>query len=287
MPVSRWQRFWWDPADPRVLAALRIGWALLCLRAYLPLWGELEFLFTDAGMLSLEQRAESYGPERWSVLSGISELGGVQAVFIGMFVCWILTASGLGTRVVMPLAWIGLVSLYNRNAAYAAGSDSVLRVLGFYLLFLPTSRAWSLDRWIADRMGWAMKREGPPGVMLRLFQLNVCVVYVCTGVLKLLEDPWVDGTAVYKSLATEHYWRFNLTRVLAHPITKPLTVAMTWVTLAWELTFPLVFIKKLRPWVLLAGVGLHLGIVLCLNIGPFSEVMMWSYLAFLAFRRTT
>jgi hypothetical protein len=36
----------------------------------------------------------------------------------------------------------------------------------------------------------------------------------------------------------------------------------------------------------MAGVGLHVGIVACLNIGPFAEVMMWSYLAFFAFRRT-
>lgn len=283
MPVSRWDRFWWDRADPRVLAALRIGWGLMCLRSYGPLWGELEYLFTDAGMLPLDQRAAFYGDSRWSLLSSVTDLGDVQLFFGALLVLLALTAAGLGTRVVLPLAWIGLVSLYNRNGAYAAGSDSVLRVLGFYLMFLPTSRAWSLDRWLADRMGWAMRRDGPPALVLRLFQLNVALVYVCTGFLKLLEAPWLDGTAVWRSLASEHYWRFDLSGLLAHPAAFGVTKLMTWATLAWELAFPLVFWKRARPWMLLAGVGLHAGIVACLNIGPFSEVMIWSYLAFFPF----
>ncbi|MCP4917812.1 MAG: hypothetical protein GY913_12935 [Proteobacteria bacterium] len=159
--MNAWDRFWWVRADPRTLAALRIGWGLMCLRSYAPFWGELEFLFTDAGMLPLDARAEFYGSTRWTLLSGVHELGGVEVFFAALLALFVLTASGLGTRIVLPLAWIGLVSLYNRNAAYAAGSDTVLRVLGFYLMFLPTSRAWSLDRWLADRFGWAMKREGP------------------------------------------------------------------------------------------------------------------------------
>ena len=285
--MTAWDRFWWGRADNRVLAALRIGWALMCLRSYAPFWSELEFLFTDAGMFPLAARDEAYGWTRWTLLSGAAELGEVQLFFVALLVLLALTASGLGTRVVLPLAWIGLVSLYNRNAAYAAGSDSVLRVMGFYLMFLPTSRVWSLDRWIADRMGWAMPTEGPRGLMLRLFQLNVALVYVCTGFLKLLEAPWVEGTAVWRSLASEHYWRFDVGRLLAWEWTFPLTKLATWATLAWELLFPLAFVRRLRVPMLLGGVALHLGILACLNIGPFSEVMMWSYLAFFAFRRDT
>ncbi|MCP4809152.1 MAG: hypothetical protein GY913_12940 [Proteobacteria bacterium] len=123
--------------------------------------------------------------------------------------------------------------------------------------------------------------------MLRLFQLNVALVYVATGALKALEAPWWDGTAVWRSLGSEHYWRFDLSGLLAHPWTFPLTKLATWATLAWELAFPLVFWKRLRPYMLLGGVALHAGIVVCLNIGPFSEVMIWSYLAFFTFRRTS
>lgn len=285
--MKRWNAFWWDDADTRVLAMLRIGWALVCLRALLPLWPELEFLFTDAGMLPLESRASFYGSTKWTLFSFASSIDEVQLLFGGILGLFVMTGLGLGTRVVMPLAWIGLVSLYNRNGSFAAGSDVVLRVLGFYLLFLPTSRMWSLDKLIAGKLGWGMPTQAPPKLMLRLFQLNVCLIYCSTALVKGLEAPWIEGTAVYRSLATEHYWRFDLTPILAHPWTMPISMAVTWVTLAWEGLFPLVFWKKVTHWVLLMGVALHLGIVACLNIGPFSEVMMWSYLAFLTLRKRT
>jgi hypothetical protein len=57
---------------------------------------------------------------------------------------------------------------------------------------------------------------------------------------------------------------------------------MTYGTLAVELALGvLVWNRKLRPWVLLLGVGLHLGIDLTLRVGFFSLVMLTLYAAFL------
>ena len=56
----------------------------------------------------------------------------------------------------------------------------------------------------------------------------------------------------------------------------------TWVTLAFEATFGLlVWNRRLRPWVIATGIGLHLGIDVFLDIGFFSIAIYLAYLAFL------
>ena len=50
---------------------------------------------------------------------------------------------------------------------------------------------------------------------------------------------------------------------------------LTWSTLAVELALgTLIWIRELRYWVLLAGVGLHLGIELSMNIPMFEWIMI-------------
>ena len=57
---------------------------------------------------------------------------------------------------------------------------------------------------------------------------------------------------------------------------------MTYGTLVIELSVPiLVWNRRLRPWVLLAGLGLHLGIEYSIRVGFFSLAMFTLYLSFL------
>jgi hypothetical protein len=57
---------------------------------------------------------------------------------------------------------------------------------------------------------------------------------------------------------------------------------MTYGTLAIEFSVPiLVWNRRLRPWVMLAGVSLHLGIEYSIRVGFFSLAMLTLYLSFL------
>jgi len=56
----------------------------------------------------------------------------------------------------------------------------------------------------------------------------------------------------------------------------------TYGTLAFELAFPLLVAwRRTRILTLIAGVGLHLGAWVTLEVGPFSWVMIATYIAFL------
>src|ERR1019366_626878 len=73
--------------------------------------------------------------------------------------------------------------------------------------------------------------------------------------------------------------------VLIEPWSVPLFICrlLTWGTLAFELTFiVLVWFRPLRRWILLAGLGLHLGILMTMEIGWFSQVTMCWYALFVS-----
>lgn len=280
--AAAWERWWFRAADARSYAALRIGWGLLALWLYVPMWKDLGWALADPGVYPLSARAVDYGPERISVLANpwwsLGTLGEVQAFFAVFLATCVAVVVGLGGRLSFGLAWLGVVSMMNRTAVWTDGSDVVLKVFGFYLLFMPLTRVWSVDA--------AWRRGAPAAVAgwpLRLFQLQVCILYVRTGIVKAIDQRWQEGEAVYHALSTSYLWRFDLRGLLANPLFQGWTVVATYATLVFEIGFPLVLFARLRRPVLLAGLALHLGIASMMSLGGFSEAILWTYLAFVVF----
>jgi hypothetical protein len=60
------------------------------------------------------------------------------------------------------------------------------------------------------------------------------------------------------------------------------TTIGTYVTLFWEITFPVMMLNRFtRRFALLLGIALHAGMWSTLELGPFSFIMIASYLSFL------
>ena len=247
--ISAWDQFWFAPLDPRVPAALRIGYGLLGLWSYAALWPTLAWSLADGG---LGLGVGKSGPDVVNLLAG--------------------------GRLPMLGAWLGIVTLGERNPLLIDGSDGVLRVLGLWMLFLPLNAVWSLSR--PDPNAATVEHTRWP---LRMMQLQVCIIYVKTGLIKALYPSWQEGTAVFYAMASPKYWRFPMEEILANPAFQGFTVLATYATLVFELGFPLVFVPRLRRLWLTLGLGLHLGVFAFLSLGAFSEVILWSYLAFVVF----
>jgi hypothetical protein len=55
-------------------------------------------------------------------------------------------------------------------------------------------------------------------------------------------------------------------------------IPMSWVTLVFEAGFPVLWcFKRVRPWLLLAGLGFHLGILLLMNVPNFTAASLALY----------
>ena len=275
-----WDGWWFSEVDLRNVALLRIGFGLLALWMYLPMWGDLSWALADSGVFPLVDRNAAYGPHRISLFANpwfqVGDLVTIQWLFAGFLGVLVLVVLGVFSRVTVLVAWLFIVSMANRAAVWTDGSDVVLKIFGFYLLFMPTGRVWSVD---------AVRRGGVPlpasAWALRLFQLQVCILYVKTGLVKFFNSQWQAGDAVFQSISTEYFWRFRMEWLLSSSLFQWVCEVMTWATLAFEIGFPLVFFRRLRHPMLIFGVFLHVGVVLLMNLGAFTESILWTYLAFL------
>jgi hypothetical protein len=109
--------------------------------------------------------------------------------------------------------------------------------------------------------------------------VQLSLIYLASAQAKLNGNAWPQGTAVSYALRlpdmlllpTPHW--FTTSAVLMN--------AVTWGTLAIELSVGiLVWNKRLRPWVLAAGVVMHTMIMITITVGFFTLAVFILYLAF-------
>lgn len=128
----------------------------------------------------------------------------------------------------------------------------------------------------ASERGLLGARRGPAA---RWFLLIVySAIYGSTGWLKVTEEgaAWARGEVLAYHLVHRH---FGLQPLGVWASTQPwLTQAMSWGTLAFECLFPvLVWSRRANPPLLALGAAMHLGILVLMNVGPFSYVALAAY----------
>ncbi|MBV9123865.1 MAG: HTTM domain-containing protein [Planctomycetes bacterium] len=262
--------------DLRSLAVFRIGLGLVLLG---DLWVRSLYLqahYTDDGILPRSALGTD-GPATIHVLGGSWIFEGLLFLVAAGFALALLL--GFRTRLATCISWFLLLSLHGRNPIILQGGDVLLRMLLFWGMFLPLGARWSLD----SRRRPAGSRTGviSPGTVGLMLQIGF--VYWFSAALKT--DPvWrTEGTAVYYALNIDQ---------LATPFGKyllqfpQLLKVLTFSTLILEgvipyLLFCPVYTTLLRLLVVAGFIGFHMGLNLCLELGPFSYIATVAWLALL------
>jgi predicted DCC family thiol-disulfide oxidoreductase YuxK len=307
-------KFWTTPVRAEPLAALRISIGLIVLVdtgvSLLPWAADW---FGSEGLYP----AESFGAYvrglwRWSLIPADASVPLLQALLGLLMTCAAMSMLGLFTRVATVGMWVLLVSFHMRNPIILNGGDVLLRSATFLLMLMPAGAAWSLDNAIRRRLMhpvqpglgrklaalpfthavlWheVMRGEPPAGLVrpwsLRLAQIQLAVLYFFTGVDKLRGiDPgggyfgdWLGGHAVYRALNHGTISRFAVFGDWPWWVFAP----ATWLTLGWEITFPLLVLWRRTRWYALSfGVLLHLGIWVTMEVTHFSFTTLAFYWLF-------
>ena len=202
-------------------------------------------------------------------------------LYVGSLVFFTL---GCFTRTATLAALVLANTFHHRLPEMMNGGDSLFRNGLYFLLFAPAGAAWSLDRtwrlWRARRRGLAQS-SAPiyiPPWSVRLMQIQVCIMYFVTGMVKASSD-WLTGEAIYWVLNDVSICRWSYADL---PIPLIVCRILSWATLLFEIGFSFFMLSgRLRPWVLLAGLSLHLSILAVMEIGWFSQVSLCWYALFL------
>jgi hypothetical protein len=198
---------------------------------------------------------------------------------VALVVAGALTMVGWRTRASSIVAALLMLSLQRTNVHVFNSGDLLLKLIGYGVMLSPCGLLWSLDARRRERQGTTGNLLRAPWAM-RLLQMQVALGYALSAWAKLRGTTWNNGTAIALALRLEDLDRFRAPEWLFQQ--SVLLNVITWGTLLFEASFILlVWNRRLRPWVLGAGVALHLGIDVFLDIGWFSYAIFLSYLAFI------
>jgi hypothetical protein len=272
-----WNHFWFQPVETSTVALFRVAFGLLALGYTLSLAPVLFAFYSDDGILPAQPTYS--GTLAWGMLGFFPSDAAVLLFYFLLLVGSIALLVGFRARLAALVVFVCLISFGRRDPWVLNSGDLLVQVLAFYMLFMPSGTGLSVDRWLEEpRRFW----EFPARAIwpLRLVQVQVSILYLSAVWAKVRGVTWNDGTAVSYAFRIEDVARFPVPGF----VTDSLVLAnlLTYGTLAVELSIGiLVWNRVLRPWVLLLGIGLHLGIDYAVRVGFFSYAVLVAYIVFI------
>lgn len=192
-------------------------------------------------------------------------------LFYGGLVAFLVVALILKPNYITNAVFFWLVlNLYRVNLPVANGSDIVLLVLAAWCIPLGAYPIFNNEKVkVLQVTGFNLCRK--------LLQLQIVIIYLISGMDKLLAPAWRSGDAMAYIAHLD---------TMFNPVWAPLfeneavNFILSWCTILFELCFALVWFKKTRLLILGAGVLFHIFIWLTLNLPDFA-VFGVAYLVFL------
>jgi hypothetical protein len=275
-----WSRFWFDPIGLWNLAVFRIIFAGTLTVMYFSRQWDVGLFYTDQGILprSLSHLIlpEAFRPPFQLFFWSDAWVPLVHGIFVLslFFVC-----IGLFSRVFGVLAaYLHLAFLF-RNYGVAFGVDQITSFFLIYLALTQADARLSVRSWLREKKGLAALSGGfLTPIFYRLLQIQLCIIYVYSGMEKLKGQSWWDGTAVWSVMANSQMVIADFTWLRHVPF---LIVLISFSTILFELYFPvLVWVPAVRRYFLVAGVLFHAGIGLMMALWSFAVVMISPYVLF-------
>ena len=184
--------------------------------------------------------------------------------------------------------WIVFVNFTTMQRDFDGGFDIFMIGAGFFLLFMPADRAFSLDnlRYKLSTPFTPYQSYTKPTVSILAYLLPVAIclgfLYFDSSIHKMFAQHWRNGlgswlpsTQPYYVSALDMSWLLNLELVEK-------TIGYTILVFQFSFIF-LFFRSQFRVIYLFVGLSLHLGITLSLNIYPFGLGMTVFYILLVPF----
>jgi hypothetical protein len=278
-PIRAWNRFFFGLVSAKPLGAIRILYGLLALANLAFCAVDLDYWYTDSGLLRGDESWVIAGPLQPSPLHFLQDATSVRVAFALTATFAALLMIGWRTKLMSILFYVGMLFIHNRNLVSSSGADVLLLVYGFNLMLSPCGAAYSVDSWLATRRRGTAASPLILAWPVRLIQLQVGLVYAMAAILKTGGSLWLNGSALHFVLNNTEVTRFDVSFLTQYPL---LINVMTYSALAMEFSLGFfIWSRWARPFVLYLGLMLHTGILVTINIPCFGELMWIGYLSFM------
>ncbi|NOT86507.1 MAG: DUF393 domain-containing protein [Methylococcaceae bacterium] len=184
--------------------------------------------------------------------------------------------------------WIIFVQFTPMQRDFDGGFDLFMTGTGFFLLFMPLDKAFAIDdlRYKLQNPFKHYSQYAPATVSVLAYYIPVIIclglLYFDSAVHKMFGEHWRNGLGAWLP-ATQPYY---ISAINTSPLLNIefLQKGIGYLILVFQFSF--IFFAQnryLRPVYLMVGIGLHLGIMLTLNIYPFGAGMLIFYVLLVPF----
>lgn len=267
MPLNITEKVGWTGGQYSLYRTTLGLYMLMYFLQLLP-WGTE--LFSNHGVLP-EAETSPLAIPGVNILSFADSPTMVAAMLMIGVVASVALAVGKLDRVATIVLWYIWACLLGRNPLIL---NPGLPYVGWLLVahaFLPPAPygSWSARRRADPGHGWAM-----PGSIFFIAWFLMACGYSYAGYTKLISPSWIDGSAIEKILDSPLV-RPAMLREAVLNLPNPVLWLMSWSGLGFELAFaPLALFRRLRPWLWLAAVLMHLGLGLLLDFANLTTGML-------------
>ncbi|MDD4905501.1 MAG: DCC1-like thiol-disulfide oxidoreductase family protein [Methylobacter tundripaludum] len=187
------------------------------------------------------------------------------------------------------IIWIIFVNFTSMQRDFDGGFDLFMIGAGFFLLFMPGDRAFSIDnlRYKLSTPFTHYSAYPKPTVSTLTYTLPVAIclgfLYFDSAIHKMFAEHWRNGLGTWLP-ATQPYYvsAIDMSSLLNNTLLQNI---LGYTILIFQFTFIFFFTqRRLRIIYLLVGLGLHLGITLSFNIYPFGLGMLSFYTLLVPFK---
>ncbi|MCY0992967.1 HTTM domain-containing protein [Nannocystis sp. ILAH1] len=265
-------RFFFAPASPAPLVALRIGLAAVLLAQALQIAPLFHALYHHGGLLRGPLK-DAFGSRHLPPLGELLATPIESQVLAVLGVLYVASLVGMllgwRTRLSTGAAWL-LHLVFMRLAPHTNyGADDFANIFLFYSTVAPGGAALSLDR----RAGRA--EDTPTAgtrLAIRVMQLHLCIAYLLSGVEKASGSQWRDGEAIWRSLVAQGYELLDFTWMAQVPW---LPTVAGWLVLVVEIGYAaFIWPAVTRRWWVAAVAAMHAGIGVFMGLHVFAAVMI-------------
>jgi hypothetical protein len=174
-------------------------------------------------------------------------------------------------------------SFQNSNNLCFDGQDAMFITWASLFFYFPLHRYSIWDLWKKKSSISTKDTDSWPMWPFRLFQLQMCFVYTGASWGKLFEDNnWTSGNALWRVSHMDDFYGGPFNPEFLFNVLGPLKL-LCWASLTIESTcWILIWPKATRIPMLVAIVGLHVGIDLAMNMHCFEWLAILGWMSFLA-----
>jgi hypothetical protein len=259
--------------DLRALAAFRIALGLLVIGDLIKLSFDLTDFYTDYGVLPRTALYSDYS-DPCTIHAITGEPWGIALIFVGTAVVALALIVGYRTRIATFVSWLLLLSLHARNPMILNGGDILFRMLLFWGIFLPLGERWSLDARRIDRDRTTVANAATMALLLQMILL-----YVTNAMHKSNGEMWMNGEAVVYIFSLEQF-TVRLGPHLAGHYTLLRAFTYAWISLVILSPLLLLLTGYARALFATLFVGMHLGMMATMRLGPFPLIVVAGFIPF-------